>query len=165
MGTLADVVVDVTAKAPARSVQAIRLARGGTIVVAGARITRIPGFDPDLLVYKELRIVGTLGVDAYRAALTCSRRSGFRSPNSCAAPRTSQRCPRSSATWPARATPPVHAVFVPHRALGGITSTVPCAALTSRSPFSTSIRTTPVRFVSDTMRAVAVRTPVVTGAR
>lgn len=72
-GGLADVVVDVTAKAPAAFAQAISLARpAGTVVVAGTRGTaEAPGFSPDLLVFKELRVLGTLGVDAtaYRAAL------------------------------------------------------------------------------------------------
>ena len=70
---LADVVVDVTAKAPAAFVQAIHLARpGGTVVVAGTRGSPdAPGFSPDMVVYKELHIVGALGVDApaYREAL------------------------------------------------------------------------------------------------
>jgi alcohol dehydrogenase len=69
----ADVVVDVTAKAPAALGQAVALARpGGTVVVAGTRgSSDTPGFVPDLLVYKELRVLGALGVDvaAYRAAL------------------------------------------------------------------------------------------------
>jgi alcohol dehydrogenase len=72
-GGPADVVVDVTAKAPAAFAQAIALARaGGTVVVAGTRgSTETPGFAPDVVVYKELRILGALGVDApaYRAAL------------------------------------------------------------------------------------------------
>jgi alcohol dehydrogenase len=71
-GQLADVVVDVTAKAPAALGQAVRLARaGGTIVLAGTRGSdATPGFDPDLVVYKELRLLGALGVDvtAYEAA-------------------------------------------------------------------------------------------------
>jgi alcohol dehydrogenase len=71
-GRLADVVVDVTAKAPAALGQAVRLARaGGTIVLAGTRGSdATPGFDPDLVVYKELRLLGALGVDvtAYEAA-------------------------------------------------------------------------------------------------
>jgi alcohol dehydrogenase len=69
----ADVVVDVTAKAPTAFAQAVQLARpGGTVVVAGTRGGGgAPGFDPDQVVYKELRIMGALGVDvsAYRAAL------------------------------------------------------------------------------------------------
>ena len=72
-GGLADVVVDVTAKAPAALAQALALARpGGTVVVAGTRGSAdTPGFWPDLIVYKELRILGVLGVDtpAYLAAL------------------------------------------------------------------------------------------------
>ena len=44
-------------------------------------------------------------------------------------------------------------------------STVPCAAHTKRPSFSTSMRTTAVRRVIETMRAVAASTPVVTGAR
>jgi alcohol dehydrogenase len=73
VGRLADVVVDVTAKAPAAFVQAIDLARrGGTVVYAGTRGgNRVPAsFDPDVIVYKELRLLGALGVDtdAYTAA-------------------------------------------------------------------------------------------------
>jgi alcohol dehydrogenase len=73
-GGLADVVVDVTAKAPAAFAQAVALARpAGTVVVAGTRGwgSGAPGFSPDIVVYKELRILGALGVDvtAYRAAL------------------------------------------------------------------------------------------------
>ena len=72
-GGLADVVVDVTARAPAAFGQAIALARaGGTVVLAGTRAsTETPGLVPDNIVYKELRILGALGVDApaYCAAL------------------------------------------------------------------------------------------------
>jgi alcohol dehydrogenase len=72
-GGLADVVVDVTAKAPSAFAQAIALATtGGTVVVAGTRGgVAVTDFDPDRVVYKELRILGALGVDtvAYTAAL------------------------------------------------------------------------------------------------
>lgn len=72
-GALADVVIDVTAKAPEAFSQALRLARtGGTVVVAGTRGTpETPGFNPDQIVYKELTVMGALGVDApaYREAL------------------------------------------------------------------------------------------------
>ncbi len=72
-GQLADIVVDVTAKAPGALAQAIQLVRpGGTIVIAGTRgSAQTPGFWPDLIVYKEIRIVGALGVDtdSYRRAL------------------------------------------------------------------------------------------------
>jgi alcohol dehydrogenase len=82
-GGLADVVVDVTAKAPAALGQAVHLARtGGTVVLAGTRgSSDTPGFEPDLVVYKELRMLGALGVDAdaYNAALDllASRRFPF----------------------------------------------------------------------------------------
>lgn len=73
VGRGADVVVDVTAKAPSAFAQAQDLARsGGTVVYAGTRgSAEVPGFHPDTLVYKELRLVGALGVEtaAYRAAL------------------------------------------------------------------------------------------------
>jgi alcohol dehydrogenase len=72
-GRLADVVVDVTANAPAAFAQGVALARpGGTVVVAGTRGSGdAPGFDPDVVVFKELRVLGALGVDtgASRAAL------------------------------------------------------------------------------------------------
>ena len=72
-GRLADVVVDVTAKAPSALGQAVALARtGGTVVLAGTRGSdETPGFAPDHVVYKELRLLGALGVDAmaYTAAL------------------------------------------------------------------------------------------------
>jgi alcohol dehydrogenase len=73
-GRLADVVVDVTAKAPTAPGQALQLVRpGGTVVLAGTRggSAPTPGFDPDHVVYKELRVLGALGVDtsSYRAAL------------------------------------------------------------------------------------------------
>jgi alcohol dehydrogenase len=72
-GGLADVVVDVTANAPGALTQAVALARpGGTVVMAGMRgDAPIPGFRPDAIVLKELRVLGALGVDvvSYRAAL------------------------------------------------------------------------------------------------
>jgi len=70
-GGLADVVLDVTAKAPDALGQAIALARpGGTVVVAGTRGEPVP-IAADTLVAKELHVVGALGVDSasYRAAL------------------------------------------------------------------------------------------------
>ncbi len=65
-GRRADVVVDVTAMAPAAFAQAVALARtGGTIVVAGTRgpSAEAPGFHPDEVVIRELRVLGALGVD------------------------------------------------------------------------------------------------------
>jgi alcohol dehydrogenase len=73
VGRGADVVVDVTARAPDALDQAVRLVRPeGTIVVAGIRGRPITsGFNADLLVYKEIVILGALGVDvtAYQSAL------------------------------------------------------------------------------------------------
>ena len=72
VGRGADVVVDVTAKAPDAFEQALRLARPeGTVVLAGTRGDRVPDLNVDLIVYKELQVLGALGVDvdAYRAAL------------------------------------------------------------------------------------------------
>ena len=60
-GRLADVVVDVTAKAPAAFAQAIKLVRtAGTVVVAGTRGWGVgaPGFFPDMVVMKEIHIRG-----------------------------------------------------------------------------------------------------------
>ncbi len=72
-GRGADVVVDVTARAPQALEQAVRLVRSeGTIIVAGIRGAPLAaGFNADLLVYKEVRLVGALGVDesAYQSAL------------------------------------------------------------------------------------------------
>jgi alcohol dehydrogenase len=79
-GRLADVVVDVTAKAPEAFAQAIALARpAGTVVVAGTRGGPVPEFQADHVVFKELRIVGALGVDsaAYRAALELLARGRY----------------------------------------------------------------------------------------
>ena len=73
-GREADVVVDVTAKAPDALNQAVRLARtGGTVVVAGTRGGDGSSILPsDALVYKEIRLLGALGVQlsSYDAALT-----------------------------------------------------------------------------------------------
>lgn len=72
-GGLADVVVDVTANAPAAFPQGIGLARPrGRMVVAGTRgpAAMVP-ISPDRIVFKELTIVGAVGVDAtnYERAL------------------------------------------------------------------------------------------------
>jgi len=83
-GRRADVVLDVTAMAPDAFAQAVGLARsGGTVVVAGTRGagTEAPGFHPDDLVGRELRVFGALGVDrddyaANRAAMVPLGRQG-----------------------------------------------------------------------------------------
>jgi alcohol dehydrogenase len=65
IGRGADVVVDVTAKAPGAFDQSLEIVRGeGTIVVAGIRGGPMPaGSNMDLIVYKEIRVLGVLGVD------------------------------------------------------------------------------------------------------
>lgn len=72
-GGLADVVLDVTAKAPAALAQAVALAApGGRIVLAGTKgSSETPGFVPDIVIYKEITIIGALGVDSasYEEAL------------------------------------------------------------------------------------------------
>ncbi len=72
-GEGASVVVDVTANAPSALGQGVRMAaKGGRLVLAGVRNSReTPGFNPDVIVFNELTIIGALGVDApvYRRAL------------------------------------------------------------------------------------------------
>ena len=120
IGSKADVVIDVTAKAPAALAQAVGLARpGGTIVLAGTRgVAEAPGFDPDHIVYKELRILGALGVDvaAYRKAidLLATDRYPFRDlPRQVAG--FDELEPLIQVMAGERAgQPPVHGVFAPH---------------------------------------------------
>lgn len=118
-GRHADVVVDVTAKAPTAFAQAIALARtGGTVVVAGTRGTPDPpDFWPDHIVYKELRIIGALGVDAtaYRAALEmlASDRYPFADlPRRCAGLDDAEDLVRIMA-GEGEGTAPVHGVITP----------------------------------------------------
>jgi alcohol dehydrogenase len=58
-------VVDVTAKSPEAFDQSLQIVRGeGTVVVAGIRGGPMPaGSNMDLIVYKEIRLLGVLGVD------------------------------------------------------------------------------------------------------
>ena len=118
-GALADVVVDVTAKAPAALGQAVRLARtGGTIVLAGTRGTT----DDTRLRPRPRRLQGAAGARrARRRRVGVSRRAGSardrvgsrsrscrgRSPAST----TYRRC--SSDMAGEGDPPPVHAVFAP----------------------------------------------------
>ena len=117
-GGLADVVVDVTAKSPEAFAQAVALARaGGTVVVAGTRGGPVREFQPDHIVFKELRIVGALGVDsvAYRAALglLASGRYPFADlPRRVAALDDAEDLIRSLA-GEGDAPPPVHGVIAP----------------------------------------------------
>jgi alcohol dehydrogenase len=118
-GRQADVVVDVTAKAPAALAQAVALARpGGTIVMAGTRGSdETPGFRPDNIVYKELTLVGALGVDvtAYRQAIDIltARRWPFEDlPRECAGFDNAELLLQTMAGEVEREAP-VHAVLVP----------------------------------------------------
>ena len=93
-----------------RSPRASRSTRaGGTFVVAGIRGEPVPGFHADHLVYKELRVIGALGVDtdAYRAALDllAARPLPVRRPEP-AGGRRSTASNGCSRPWPARATRP-----------------------------------------------------------
>jgi alcohol dehydrogenase len=112
------VVVDVTAKAPEAFVQAVALARaGGTVVVAGTRGGPVREFQPDHIVFKELRVVGALGVDsgAYRAALAllASGRYPFADlPRRVVALDDAEELIRSLA-GEGDAPPPVHGVITP----------------------------------------------------
>jgi alcohol dehydrogenase len=115
----ADVVIDVTAKAPAALGQAVDVAKvGGTIVLAGTRgSAETPGFWPDNVVYKELRLLGALGVDtvAYQAALVllAAGRYPFADlPRRCAPLGETESLVRAMAGESEEAAP-VHGVVVP----------------------------------------------------
>jgi alcohol dehydrogenase len=119
-GRLADTVIDVTAKAPTAPGQALRLVRPeGTVVLAGTRggLSDWPGFDPDLIVYKEVRLLGALGVDApaYQVALEMLASGDFahealdRTVTSFDGLEGLLRTMAGGSTE----LPPIHAVFVP----------------------------------------------------
>ena len=123
-GRLADVVVDATANAPSAFGQAIELAAlGGRVVVAGMRGAGvIAACEPDLIVSKQLRLLGVRGVSttAPRAALdllgagrfdltNVSRRvAGFGEVAELLLTMAGER----------GAEPPLHAVFVPDEGVG-----------------------------------------------
>ncbi|MBV1904542.1 MAG: zinc-binding dehydrogenase [Pseudomonadales bacterium] len=71
-GVMADVVVEVTSGATQPVVDSLKIAgRGGRIVLAGAKYTRVPEFNSNILMRKELVMMGALAVDfdAYEAAI------------------------------------------------------------------------------------------------
>jgi alcohol dehydrogenase len=118
-GAGASVVVDVTANAPAALGQAVDIAaRGARIVIAGVRnSTATPGFNPDAITFKELTIIGALGVDApvYRRALTllASDRYPFRDVSRRVEPITRAGELLATMAGETGEAPPVHAVLVP----------------------------------------------------
>jgi alcohol dehydrogenase len=118
IGGLADVVVDVTAAAPAAFTQALELVRpGGTVVVAGTRGSHtLAQFNPDRIVLKELRLLGARGVDgtAYVEALRMLAADG----RFAALPRTVvdldvEAVSELLDTMASGQNPPLHAVIAP----------------------------------------------------
>lgn len=120
VGRQADIVIDVTAKAAEAPGQALRLVRsGGKVVLAGTRgEPAAPGFDPDLIVYKEITVLGALGVDApaYNAALALLSEGRF--PFADLPRRTGDLATIESLlqtmAGEGSSDIPIHAVFVPH---------------------------------------------------
>jgi alcohol dehydrogenase len=118
-GRLADVVVDVTARAPGALGQAVSLAgEGARVVVAGTKGSpATPGFHPDSLVYKELTLIGALGVDvgAYSEALALlgDRREIFENLPRCVVGFDGLAGLLESMAGEAAGPPPLHGVFRP----------------------------------------------------
>lgn len=82
IGTLADVVINVTANAPDAIGQAISLVRqGGTIVLAGTTgVADVKNLWPDNIIYKEITIKGALGVDSNSYAKSLELLEGKKYP-------------------------------------------------------------------------------------
>lgn len=117
-GGLADVVVDVTAAAPAAFTQAIDLARpGGTVVVAGTRgVHTLKDFNPDRIVLKELTVLGARGVDgtAYvRALELLAADDRFRAIPRATSPLDAVSVAELLGEMAHGEDPPLHAVIVP----------------------------------------------------
>jgi alcohol dehydrogenase len=115
----ADIVIDVTAKAPVALGQAVNLAKaGGTVVLAGTRgSAETPGFWPDNVVYKELRMLGALGVDtaSYLSALDLLKTGRYpfaELPRRCASLAETESLLQSMAGT-GDGSPPVHGVVTP----------------------------------------------------
>ena len=118
-GVGASVVLDVTANAPAALGQAVRMAsQGGRVVFAGVRnSTETPGFRPDAIVFKELTLIGALGVDApvYRRALDliASDKYPFRDLPRETAPLHAASELLATMAGETDRVPPIHAVLTP----------------------------------------------------
>ena len=90
----------------------------GRIVLAGTRnCVEAPGFAPDAIVYKELTLIGALGVDtpAYPRPLTRWGATCTRSGPSAGSWHPSPVPPTCWRSWSGERSepPPVHAVLVP----------------------------------------------------
>jgi len=120
-GEGASVVVDVTANAPAALGQAVRMAaRGARLVFAGVRNSdETPGFRPDAITFKELTIIGALGVDApvYARALKllASDKYPFRDLERRVEPLENAAELLAVMARETDEIPPTHAVLVPRR--------------------------------------------------
>ncbi len=120
VGQLADVVVDVTAKAPAAFAQALALAgREGRVVIAGVRGGEVTlTFSPDLITNRALHVIGASGVSTRAHERALEMLSGGAFPAGDAVPRRTAGfgdVHRLLALMAGEGThePPVHAVFVP----------------------------------------------------
>jgi alcohol dehydrogenase len=97
----------------------VALARpGGTVVLAGTRGSEdTPGFSPDTVVYKELRLVGALGVDApaylEALALLASGRHPFADVSRRTVPLEGVADLLADMAGEGSAPPPLHGVVVP----------------------------------------------------
>ncbi len=118
-GQGATVVVDVTANAPAALGQAVRIAApGARVVFAGVRNSdETPGFRPDAITFKELTIIGALGVDApvYRRALDllASDKYPFRDLSRRVEPLQNAAELLATMAGETDSVPPIHAVLTP----------------------------------------------------
>ncbi len=138
-GRLANVVVDVTAKAPEAFAQALALAaRAGRVVIAGVRGGEITlRFSPDLITNRGLTITGASGVStsAHRRALELLASGAF--PIDEVPERTAGFADLDQLlilmAGEGGAAPPLHAVFVPDQ-VARPTSVGSTTTATSTSP-------------------------------
>lgn len=118
-GGLADVVVDATANAPAAFGQAISLAGlGGRVIYAGIRGEGvIASCEPDLIVSRELRLLGVRGVatGSHQQALRMLAEGRFPFASLSRTVAGYDDLPRLLLTMAGETTevPPMHAVFTP----------------------------------------------------
>jgi len=92
--------------------------RGARIVIAGVRnSTATPGFNPDAITFKELTLIGALGVDApvYRRALALLASDAYPFRDVSRRVEPIERAAELLATMAGETdeAPPIHAVLVP----------------------------------------------------